>query len=359
VIVRRAVAGLLVAGGLAAAACGKKGPPLPPLVLLPTPPGEFAAVRRDARVDLSFRIPKANTDRSTPADLSRVDVYAWTVPASVSAEEVVRRGTRVASLVVNDPPDPDEPEPETPAPRGKGLDQDAIGRFDETLPTDADVSAYRAYVAVGFNRRGRRGALSPSVAVPLVPSPPPPAQPDVKYDEKAVTVSWTPVTAGEPGAYAYSVYKPGADLSPLTANPVRDPVFVDNSIEWEQERCYEVRTVATVEGVRVESAASPAHCVTLHDTFAPARPGGLVGVGSEGAVSLIWTANREPDLAGYIVLRAVAPETALTAVTPSPIADSNFRDTVAAGSRVTYAVVAVDKLGNRSEPSNSITETAR
>ena len=120
-----------------------------------------------------------------------------------------------------------------------------------------------------------------------------------------------------------------------------------------------MRTVAMLEGVRVESAASPSRCVILHDTFAPAAPEGLVSVASEGAISLIWTPNREPDLAGYVVLRAVAPATALTPIMPAPIPDTNFRDTVPAGASVTYAVLSVDKSGNRSQPSSPIVETAR
>jgi hypothetical protein len=349
---------LLLATAVAAVGCGKKGPPLPPLVLLPAPPGDFVAVRRGAEVDLTFRIPDVNTDRSSPADLSRVDVFAWTVPGAVSAEDVVQRGTRVGTVSVNKPKDPDEPEPKVPAPKGPGLEQKEIATFSEPIRPQENPASYRAYVAVGFSTRGRRGALSPRIAVPLVAPPPAPAQPDVTYDEKAITVSWAPVPSDGP-PHAYSVYRPDPAAPPLTAAPVADPKFVDSSIEWEQERCYQVRTVATVEGVRVESGASPAQCVTLHDQFAPVKPEGLVGVGSEGAISLIWTANREADLAGYIVLRAVAPATELAPVTPSPITDSNFRDVVPAGSRVTYAVQAVDKSGNRSQPSNTIAETAR
>jgi hypothetical protein len=85
----------------------------------------------------------------------------------------------------------------------------------------------------------------------------------------------------------------------------------------------------------------------------------LVGVGSEGSISLIWTANSEPDLAGYIVLRALEPATELTPVTTAPITDTNFRDAVPAGARATYAVQAVDKAGNVSPVSNRIAETAR
>jgi hypothetical protein len=356
--VRASLVAVAIAGGIGAG-CGKKGPPLPPLILLPTPPADFSAVRRDAQVDLTFRIPSSNTDRSTPADLTRVDVYAITADGPVAADEVIRLGMRVATVAVNKPKDPDEPEPETPAPKGPGLDQNEIASVSDPLPGDGDVSSHRAYVAVGISTRGRRGALSPRISIPLVASPPTPTALRITYDEKAITVVWPPVT-GEEGQtpLAYSVYRPGTTVS-LTPTPVRDPLFVDNSIEWEKERCYEVRAAATIEGVRIESAPSPSGCVTLHDTFAPAAPQGLVGVGSEGAISLIWSANTEPDLAGYIVLRAVAPATGLVPVTPAAITDTNFRDTVPAGARATYAVQAVDKAGNRSPLSNEISETAR
>ncbi len=351
----------LLALGAAAAiasACGKKGPPLPPLVLLPNPPGEIAAVRRGERVDLSFIVPNANTDRSTPADLERVDVYAWTVPGAVSGDDIVRRGTRIASVAVNALADPDEPAPKTPAPKGQGVEQKAAVTVSDTVPAGSDPSVYRTYVAVGISARGRRGALSRNVAVPLVPPPAAPAQLAVSYDEKAIAVTWAAVAAADT-PIAYSVYRVGTAAVALTPTPVADTRIADTAIEWEQERCYEVRAVATIESVRIESAASPQRCVTLHDTFAPARPEGLVGVGSEGAVSLIWTANADADLAGYLVLRAVAPMTQLAPITTAPIIDTNFRDTVAGGSRVTYAVQAVDKAGNRSAASAPISETAR
>ena len=73
---------------VATTACGKKGPPLPPLLLVPVPPPELTAVRRGSQVDLTFRIPNANTDRSTPADLARVEIYALTSLSAVTADAV-------------------------------------------------------------------------------------------------------------------------------------------------------------------------------------------------------------------------------------------------------------------------------
>jgi hypothetical protein len=368
----RQVGPALACAVLVASGCGKKGPPLPPLVLLPDAPSELSAVRRGPQVDLTFHVPGANTDRSTPADLARIDVYAAVTPEPLGAEQVVREGTRVATLPINKPPDPDEPPAETRAPdstpatapdataqRPAALDQNAVAHVSDPLPGDADPSAYRTYVAVGFNARGRRGALSTAAAVPLAPPPPAPAQPRIEYDEKAITLSWPEVSGAEDQTVAYSVYTAGPDGAPLTPEPIGEPQFADEQITWDQERCYEVRSAVTINEVRIESEPSTSACVTPHDTFAPAAPEGLVGVGAEGAVSLIWTANSEPDLAGYLVLRAVEPETVLAPLTPEPIADTNFRDTLPSGSRATYAVVAVDKAGNRSEPSSRITESSR
>ena len=72
--------GLLAAACLRWRRCGllrQERPPLPPLVLLPTPPAEFSAVTRrgdDGRPHLHGA--RANTDGSTPADSTRVEVYA-------------------------------------------------------------------------------------------------------------------------------------------------------------------------------------------------------------------------------------------------------------------------------------------
>ena len=79
-----------------------------------------------------------------------------------------------------------------------------------------------------------------------------------------------------------------------------------------------------------------------------------------GVINLIWDANGEGDLAGYIVLRGEAPGDTLQPVTPEPVTVTSYRDeTVRAGTRYVYAVVAVDRAGNRSPESNRAEETAR
>ena len=72
----RAIALLLAV--CAGAACGKKGPPLPPMARVPSPPASPQAFRVGDEVYISFGVPTANVSGQTPADLSAIDLYAFT-----------------------------------------------------------------------------------------------------------------------------------------------------------------------------------------------------------------------------------------------------------------------------------------
>jgi predicted small lipoprotein YifL len=358
---------LAVALLLLLTACGKKGPPLPPLVKLPVAPSDLIAARRADTVDLEVTVPSANTDSSRPANVARVDVYALTGPATVSAADVVKQGTKVASIAVKaprdpdatfDPDDPDQSEADIEAPGGAGLDQGAVARVEEQLtPPAADQgpAVVRTYVGVGITTKGRRGPSSRLAAVPLVPSPLPPAAPAATYSETAITVTWP---TGPPPA-AYHVYEvTGASYTRLTKTPIAAAEYTDARLTWGSTRCYAVRSVETVGTLAVESEATPPVCVTLADTFPPAAPKGLQGVATEGAINLIWDANTEPDLEGYILLRASA-DGPLMPITAAPIHETAYQDRVPAGERYVYAVEAVDKAGNASPASEGIEEAAR
>jgi hypothetical protein len=390
-----------------AGGCGKKGPPLPPLQLMPVAPAEFAADRRAASVDLRFTVPQANTDGSRPADIERVDVYAFTGPAGLNDAELLRRGTIVARVDVKAPPDPDETaaadEPDTDAdpPEGPGLDQGAVAHLFETLTAEAltpaspdsnlgidqgpllgpSAPAVRTYAAVGVSTRGRRGPLSRRASILLDDPPPAPPSPAVAYDASKATITWpggaAPADPVPPGLLesrpiatstrvrAYNVYEvtaPAGGQAPqetrLTDTPVTEPRFEDARVELGRERCYVVRAVESVDGVAVESDASPPACRSFADVFAPAAPAGLTSVSSEGAVNLIWDPAADPDVAGYHVLRGESPES-LETITPAPISETRFMDRVPAGRRYTYAVQAVDKSGNVSQRSATVEESAR
>jgi hypothetical protein len=351
-----------VVATLAITGCGKKGPPLPPLISLPAAPGESTAIRRGMTVEIQFTVPGNNTDGSKPADVERVDVYGLT-QADASPDEIVQRGSRIGSVPVNPPPDPDDdpdavPTPDAKAPPKRGIDQGTVGRVVEDLAAVL-AGGSRSYVTVGVNRKGRRGAMSPRTTIPLGPPPPPPGAPTITYTDTRISVSWTAVAGGASPPATYHIYEPGPTIHRLSARALVEPPYTDERIAWGEVRCYAVRTVQTTGGLTMESEASEPACVTLTDTFPPAAPTGLTAVAGDGSISLIWNASAEKDAAGYLVLRAIAPAATPVPVTPAPIPETTFRDTVAAGVRVIYAVQAVDTAGNVSPMSAPIEETAR
>jgi hypothetical protein len=215
------------------AGCGRKGPPLPPLVRLPAAPADFTAERRGDEVKLQFTAPVANTDGSRPANIDHVEVYGFTGPFTVNDEQLLKYGSKVATVTVRAPKDPEvttEPEepPEEPELKEEGIDQGAVAQLVEPLPPaastpdplpkdnkdrrrredDTDVAVpllgppsevpWRIFVAVGINTKGRRGPPSKRITVPLVTPPAPPSDASIAYDEKTITVTWKPTSSWAP-----------------------------------------------------------------------------------------------------------------------------------------------------------------
>ncbi len=109
--------------------CGMKGPPLAPLVRVPAPVTDLVVQRLGDEVSVGFVLPTENEDRSEPASLVRVDVYAMTTQPrlppdrTLELEEFQEAATLVASVEVAPSPLPepesdgetaDEPSPAEP-----------------------------------------------------------------------------------------------------------------------------------------------------------------------------------------------------------------------------------------------------
>jgi hypothetical protein len=367
-------AGLLVAcvAGVAfGTACGKKGPPLAPIVRLPAAVQGLTAARLGHEVYLTLTLPSANVDSSTPADLSYVDVYAYTgtdAPPRAGFLEQAMRIARVPVVSVVQPGDSG----------ARPVDEVAAGAtvtIADTVPDPTVAGARRFYLAVPFSLRNRPGPQHTPVPVPLTPLPPPPIGVEVNYTASAVTVSWKPAgglppSPGRVNVYRQSILAPGATVPvwkatrpvPLNAMPLTAPPFTE-PVTFGVESCYELRSVEGDGPAAVEGDASTAVCVTPVDRFPPAAPVQLVAVATEGAINLLWEANTESDLSGYIVLRGAVGDARLQPLTPMPISDVRYADTtVVSGMRYVYAVVAVDRQSptpNMSPESARVEETAQ
>jgi hypothetical protein len=255
---------------------------------------------------------------------------------------------------VKEPPLPPPPKPPDPRP-GAG---DAVTYVDQVTTeiaaaaTERDPMSIRYLIVpvAGSDRNGVRAL----VEVPLKAAPVPPINLADGYNETSLRMTWTPTAP----AQNYQVYRTDAAGKetgpPVTSIPLTVPE-ITIPVEFGVERCYEVRT-ALVIGLTatVESAPVGPICTTAVDTFPPAPPAQLSLLPSDGKINVQWEAVTAGDLAGYVVLRAEGGSTAFQPLMQTPIAETNYTDaTTKVGTRYTYAVIAVDKAGNRSAPSNT------
>ena len=232
-------------------ACGKKGPPLAPLRLVPAPVEDFSIRRIGSEVFLDFNVPTENSDGSTPADIGSVELYALTAHSFSSTEppltdrEFRRAATLIATFEMHQPPEPedledDEADQESTADtlsvasltviEDAGYVQGQRISFIETLTpqmlTPIDLTEIRRsprrrsneqdkkqlrlqelqgplvspsfvpppsrfYAAIGVTKGGRR---SPAAPIPMRLTAPPhsTAYPSVQYTSDVVTMTWIP-----------------------------------------------------------------------------------------------------------------------------------------------------------------------
>jgi hypothetical protein len=252
-------------------------------------------------------------------------------------------------------PGAQQPEGIAPVPPLSGAPQAA-----RIAPVPTPAEPRRIYIARGVTRSGRPGAPSPRVQMALAPLPSAPVGVAARFTESAVFIEWKP--PAEASAASYNIYRADDPMQPVNTAPVTAAPFEDGRATFGKPQCYRVRSVARAADATIEGEPSEEACVTPMDVFAPAAPAGLAAVSTPGQISLIWDANTEKDLAGYIVLRADASGGDLRPITPSPIRETSFRDaTVTPGTRYVYAIVAVDRADppNTSAPSARVEETAR
>lgn len=230
--------------GLLAAAplwgCGMKGPPQAPFVRTPAPVTDLAVQRLGDEVSIRFTLPTTNDDRSEPASLARVDVYAMTFQPrlppdpTLGIEEFQEAATLVASIEVAPPPDPesDGPPPDGPPPEDAPVPLGAPVAFTEVLTAEAAVPVdpweegrrrraeaaaeaaedaqepeppvmaplvtppspgplQREYLVVHVSSEGRESEGGERLAAPLgIPAPEPPPAPEVVYTTTAADVTW-------------------------------------------------------------------------------------------------------------------------------------------------------------------------
>lgn len=338
------------------AACGKIGPPLPPLPRAPLRIEELSVEQRGAQLILSF--PFTRTPRTR---LQRIDVYRLVelidAPMGLPIETFSERANVVYSILADDIP----------------LDRSGVV-YNDALDVKSELQNKRYRYAVRmFNTAGQAADFSNYATIePLFNLALPPAGLTAKQVETQIEIAWEPPAGNmnetSPANVAgYNIYRrQGGPFYKINADPLREPRFIDRSFQFGANYQYIVRSLSFKPGAAslsesVESDDSPPLDYTPKDTFPPAPPKPITIASINSLVSLFWPLSAEPDVVGYNIYRTEdesAPPEKWVKLNPELHKTASFRDDgVQVGKRYFYQITAVDAYGNESARSETVSET--
>jgi hypothetical protein len=269
---------------VAVAACGKKGPPLAPLRLVPEAPAELTVRRTGNNVQLRFTLPKKNANGPGAVALDRVEIYAiMTPPGAVvpANRDLLTKAYVVGTIAVKPPAVEGEPAEERASDDKRPSPGDVV-TFVEELTDDKLKSA-------------------PVQVSATSPPPAPSAQPPASASEPAVPGAVPPPQTSEPGAQP--VAPAGEPAAPLTelpgvpvelpiAGPERPPEGVVGAAPVARPSpavTYPIRTYVVRGVTRSGRPGAPSGRVAVPIVPLPPPPSAVAAAFTEKAVTLTWT----------------------------------------------------------------------
>ena len=322
------------------ASCGKQGPPLPPIRILPAAAEDLAARQIGPDVILTATLPRQHTD-GTPLEgdlevrVLRMPATQSLGPGSVSGRYLQRQFEKEARLVARL-----SREALAAAATGRRL------RFRDAGAASGGAPARYLYSLVVVDGQGRRSPLPQPIGIETVPPPPAPRRLTAETTEGEVRLLWE--TGDAEAGRRYNVYRRGADDPaepdrPLNPEPLTTTSFVDRTFRYGETYRYTVRAVAARDRPLRESVSATEVEIRPVDVYPPKAPSGLAVAAEGTVVKLYWFPNAEPDLGGYRVHRRTPPDGPFELLGQVGAAETSFTDSKAVpGVRYHYVVTAID-----------------
>lgn len=338
--------------GVTALGCGRRAAPVVPRTAAPEPVADLGAAPEANTIMLTWSRPARNEDGAPLQGSPDFRLYRRTGPLAAGAP-AGSEGPRDLE--------------------GYTLVATVRGERPENARVDGSLYAFRddangrglaygqryEYRLVARDRRGFQSQASNLARVDLWMPPAPPGDLAATAGEGRVDLAWSPPTTRADGSplgavRGYNIYRgeqAGAFPDrPLNAQPAAEPRYADGGLANDRTYFYVVRAVVNEAPPWQESGSSNLAAATPRDITPPAPPQNLQAAATRAEVSLIWDANTEPDLAGYLVYRSEVPHTAYQRLTPQPIRGTTYADrTVARGTTYYYVITAVDTAATPNE----------
>lgn len=337
--------------------CGKRTPPLPPIERIPQRTERLTGTQRGNQIILSWPAPLRNAGDGSVQSIRRVDVYRVAeklrAPLPMTEEEFATRSTLVGSVTYDEI-------------KKAGVNLTYTDTLELTEP------ARLRYSVKYVNASGERAAFSNFFLMePTARVAAPPTITSKEESETANTIIWEAPKANIDGStpvnlLGYNVYRTAASQqepaqNPLNQEPITVTQYQDKTFKFGEKYTYVVRSVSLgTEGKPVESLNSNAFELTQEDKYPPSAPTLAQPGVAPGRLALFWSASPEPDVAGYLLYRSTDSNVPKpwTLLTPAVYTKTTFTDqNVEAARTYYYYVIAIDNAGNKSQPSEVVSET--
>jgi hypothetical protein len=337
--------------------CGRKLPPVAPLLVLPARVDPVRISQEGSDIVLRFPYPTLTNGGATLTNLTKVTVQREIAGA--------REGQRVP------------PPPADAAARGREeksfkaraeivatlapADLDAATAGSDVVFRDPLIPLYRekriGHVMLRYAvtaTRDRKRVSELSAIVSIIPRVPPdrPLEVVATVEERRVCLDWLPPAAMLDGATpavvaGYAIYRREASDEEFDDKPLGVAIgvttYVDENVRPDRFYVYTVRAAPVADVPFILGPAADQVAVSTKDVFPPPAPEGLLALVESGGTRLVWNPSLAADLAFYRIYR-------LDGGTRTRIAD-NLKDPIffdAGASGRAYGVTAVDKSGNES-----------
>lgn len=347
---------MLLAALVLAAACGKRGAPIPPRERVQQRV-ELSGFQRGDQIVLSWKMPARNAPKGSVLHIQRADIYRLAEPVSakleLSEQDFADRATLIAALRIDD--------------SDFGL-KEIIHRDNIQFTGQSVRLRYAVRLA---NAAGQKAAFSNALVIePAAKVAGHPLELTAEASQEAVRLRWqAPVTNidGSPvSILGYNVYRSASmqeSARLLNSTPIPATNYDDELFEFEKDYFYFVRAVSVgLQAEPVESRESAIVRFRAVDTFPPSQPTAITIAAAPGTMSIFFAANPELDVIGYHIYRSTDPQLPKPEwlrLTDKPLTENLYRDEkVEPGKTYFYYITAIDKFGNVSIPSDIVSDVA-
>jgi uncharacterized protein len=341
----------LLALGLAGA-CGRRGTPISPDLVLPGAVKNFRLTQEGESLVATWVFPPQNQLGQPLTQLEGFRLYRSAAPGVSPATGCAPDFVLLADIDLTYP---------------------KVGKIegDRVLYQDRNLVAGKCYSyrVAAYGHGGGQGSWSPVLSHAWGVLPRAPTGLTAEAKDREARLTWPEVKLLQDGAplrdrAGYAIYRQTGrgDWQRLTPTPLAANQYLDVAVKNEVEYTYRIRAVRQLGQYELEGPDSMSRTVTPRKFTPPPPLLNLVAAITAKGVELRWQPSPAPDVGGYRVYRLRAGEPRPVRLTPELLKEAYFVDSqVTRGETYAYKVTAVDdsRQANESAPSEETVVTVR